>query len=286
MKKEGGIYTVPCKVNDLNLRFVFDTGASSVCISLSEAVFMFKNGYLDSSDIVGSSSSTIADGSLVENTRIILREIEVGGLKLYNVNAVVMHNLEAPLLLGQSAIQKLGTVQVQGDELIILNGKADRPAIKRPMGVYWYDIDIDEGLRIEIDLNSIKRENDYIVHYQKTVYIDKKLKKQEIGKILKIKNWKDYQCEIAKYVFDCRKRKVDLLGLTVYGKSGNVIGSLQPNERDWRDISPETRWDYMLSMLCKQYEIFYNGESYRMYIEDAVPFLEQYPTATSSEKLK
>ena len=45
MSKEGGVYTVPCKVNGLPLKFIFDTGASDVSISLTEAIFMLKNGY-------------------------------------------------------------------------------------------------------------------------------------------------------------------------------------------------------------------------------------------------
>jgi len=65
MKKEGGVYTIPCEVNGLKLRFIFDTGASNVCISLTEATFMLKNGYLDANDVVGNGKSQIADGSLV-----------------------------------------------------------------------------------------------------------------------------------------------------------------------------------------------------------------------------
>ena len=45
MKKEGGVSIIPCKVNGLNLNFIFDTGASDVSISLTEANFMLKNGY-------------------------------------------------------------------------------------------------------------------------------------------------------------------------------------------------------------------------------------------------
>ena len=43
MREENGVYTAPCKVNGLQLRFIFDTGASDVSISLTEAVFMIKN---------------------------------------------------------------------------------------------------------------------------------------------------------------------------------------------------------------------------------------------------
>ncbi len=121
MQKESGIYTIPCVVNGLKLRFIFDTGASNVCISISEATFMLKNGYLDKKDIVGKSKSQIADGTLVENTHIILREIEIAGMKLYNINAIVMNKINAPLLLGQSAIQKLGKIQLEGEELVIIN---------------------------------------------------------------------------------------------------------------------------------------------------------------------
>lgn len=123
MTNEGnGVYTIPCKVNGIPLKFIFDTGASDVVISLSEARFMLKNGYLNSNDIVGTSYSQIANGQITENTKIILREIEIQGLKLYDVTASVIHELSAPLLLGQSAIQKLGKIQLNGNELTIYNG--------------------------------------------------------------------------------------------------------------------------------------------------------------------
>ncbi|MEE1142140.1 MAG: retropepsin-like aspartic protease [Bacteroidales bacterium] len=120
MQKDGGVYKVPCEVNGLRMKFIFDTGASDVCISLTEAAFMLENDYITEDDIIGNSQSKIADGSIVENTRIRLKEIKIGGLVLRNVEAVVIHNFGAPLLLGQSAIQKLGTIQIVGNELTIL----------------------------------------------------------------------------------------------------------------------------------------------------------------------
>lgn len=121
MQKYGGVYTTPCLVNGLRLRFIFDTGASNVSLSLSEAIFMLKNGYLDEKDLHGSSYSQIANGNIVENTTVNLKELEIGGIKIYNVDATIIHELSAPLLLGQSAIQKLGKIQIEDDELIIMN---------------------------------------------------------------------------------------------------------------------------------------------------------------------
>ena len=123
MKETGKVFTIPGKVNGLNLNFIFDTGASDVYLSLAEAVFMVKNGYLSEKDITGTSYSQIANGDVVENTNVLLKEIEIGGIKIYNVTASISHNMNAPLLLGQSAIQKLGPIQLEGNKLIIKNGK-------------------------------------------------------------------------------------------------------------------------------------------------------------------
>lgn len=124
MTKENGVYTMPCTVNELRLRFIFDTGASNVCISLSEAIFMLKNGYMSESDLKGASYSQIASGEIIENTSVILREVIVGGIKLHDVEATIIHELSAPLLLGQSAIQRLGKLQIEGEELVITQGQS------------------------------------------------------------------------------------------------------------------------------------------------------------------
>ncbi len=123
MQKEGGVYTLPCTVNGLQLRFILDTGAAEVNMSLSEATFMLKNGYLDANDLKGSSYSQIANGTLVSNTTLILREVNIGGIILKNINASIIETMDAPLLLGQSVLQKLGPYQINGDELWILNGQ-------------------------------------------------------------------------------------------------------------------------------------------------------------------
>lgn len=121
MNKEGGIYTVPCKVNGLPLQFIFDTGASDVSISLTEAIFMLKNGYLDKEDIGEDIYFSIANGDVSKGTKINIKEVEFGGLKLYNISASIVHETSAPLLLGQSIIEKLGKIQIDGRELTILN---------------------------------------------------------------------------------------------------------------------------------------------------------------------
>ena len=81
---------------------------------------MFKNGYLSGKDITGTQKYSIANGDIAEGTTILLKVIEIADLKLYNVKASIVHELGAPLLLGQTAIGKLGKIQLDGNELIVM----------------------------------------------------------------------------------------------------------------------------------------------------------------------
>lgn len=119
MEKSGGIYKIPCEVNGLRMKFYFDTGASLVSISLKEAIFMLENDYLTPKDIIGTGKSTIADGRIVDNSIINIRELKIGSKTLRNVKASVSNSLMAPILLGQSALKMLGEYKIQGDYLIL-----------------------------------------------------------------------------------------------------------------------------------------------------------------------
>ena len=123
MKKEGGVFLLPCKINGLEMEFMLDTGASDVTISLTEAMFMFRHGYLRESDFSGVKQYSLANGNLEESDSVILREMEIGGLKLFNVKAGIIRELTAPVLLGQSALSKLGNIEIDyaNNTLIIKN---------------------------------------------------------------------------------------------------------------------------------------------------------------------
>jgi clan AA aspartic protease (TIGR02281 family) len=110
MSRDGGVYTMPCKVNGLALRFIIDTGASNVMISAVEALFMQKNGYLKKNDFMGEETYRIASGATMTGSAVIFRRLEIGDIVLRNVKASVAHPVGAPLLLGQSALRQLGTV--------------------------------------------------------------------------------------------------------------------------------------------------------------------------------
>ena len=117
--KESGVYKVKCKINGLPLHFVFDTGASDVTISMVEATFMMKNGYLTGNDVVGSQRYMDANGDVSVGTIINLRDVDFGGQSLINVRASVVRNQKAPLLLGQSVLGRLGKIEIDNGKSVI-----------------------------------------------------------------------------------------------------------------------------------------------------------------------
>lgn len=119
MTKSGGVYTIPCELNGIPMDFIYDTGASYVSISSTEAEFLYKQGLLEDSNFRGISYTQIANGDIIPNAIVILDSIKIGSLALYAVEARVIYNNQAPLLLGQSALERLGRIEWEGNKLYI-----------------------------------------------------------------------------------------------------------------------------------------------------------------------
>ena len=117
--KESGVCKVKCNINGLPLHFVFDTGASDVTVSMVEANFMMKNGYLSNKDVVGNQKYMDANGEITVGTVINLKEVDFGGMNLTNVRASVVRNQKAPLLLGQSVLSRLGKIEIDNSKNIM-----------------------------------------------------------------------------------------------------------------------------------------------------------------------
>lgn len=121
-KEMDGLKVIPVKLNGITMDMIFDSGCSEVHMSLNELQTLCKNGQFDPSDVIGVSYSTIADGSIVKNGAIRIREIEIGGedgVTIHNVEASVALNQSAPLLLGNVVFDELESVEVDNVEKVI-----------------------------------------------------------------------------------------------------------------------------------------------------------------------
>ena len=121
MEREGGVRYVWIEINGIPLKFIFDTGASSICISQVEAMLLYKQGTLTEDDFIGLENMQDATGNISEGMKINLRRVKIGNQILNNVEALVVGSDNAPLLLGQSALEQFGSIEIDNrNDIIIL----------------------------------------------------------------------------------------------------------------------------------------------------------------------
>lgn len=116
MEYANGVYYLKVEVNDIPMKFIFDTGASIISISQAEAIFLYKQGTLTDEDFMGNVSFQDANGDVSENTIARLRKVKVGNFVLHNVEASIVPNQRAPLLLGQSALKQFGKISIDNSK--------------------------------------------------------------------------------------------------------------------------------------------------------------------------
>lgn len=119
MEEENGIYKVPVLVNGSKMDFIFDTGASLISISNTEAMFLYKQGTLTEEDFIGEINFQDANGDISPGTVVRLRSLQIGDRVLQNVEASIVNNSVAPLLLGQSALAQFGKISIDYEDKTI-----------------------------------------------------------------------------------------------------------------------------------------------------------------------
>lgn len=112
MELQNGVRYVWIEINGIRLRFIFDTGASSICISPAEATVLYRQGTLQKEDILDVQYFQDATGKISEGTKVNLREVKIGDMTLEDVEALVVDNVNAPLLLGQSVLERFGSIEI------------------------------------------------------------------------------------------------------------------------------------------------------------------------------
>jgi len=120
MVEANGVRYIPMKINGQELNFVFDTGASSICISTLEAIVLVKNDLLSESDIIGQEGYIDANGGFSVGTKINLKTVQIGNKELQNVDATIIENPNAACLLGQTVLSRFGryTIDNKKNEII------------------------------------------------------------------------------------------------------------------------------------------------------------------------
>lgn len=118
--EQGGIKLLDVTINGVGLQMIFDTGCSGALISMAEARYLYEKGKITEDDFIGVTKAQIADGSIVENMVINLKEVVVGGeVVCPDVEATVSPNTNAPLLLGGEIINRFAAYSVDNENKVI-----------------------------------------------------------------------------------------------------------------------------------------------------------------------
>lgn len=116
----GNTIMLPVKINGVGLDMIFDTGASSTCITVAEARYLYSKGLLSENDILDVQSFQTADGNINVGLKVVLRKVVIGeSIHLSNVEALIVESQQAPLLLGQSVLKKFREVSVDRENKVV-----------------------------------------------------------------------------------------------------------------------------------------------------------------------
>jgi aspartyl protease family protein len=125
LKTENGLIEVPIVLNDvLKINFIFDSGASEVSLSPDVALTLIRTGTISESDWLPSQTYSFADGSTAKSKRFLIKKLVIGNQILTNIEASISKSIEAPMLIGQNVMNKLGSITIDYEnQLLIIKTK-------------------------------------------------------------------------------------------------------------------------------------------------------------------
>lgn len=117
-----GAYAVPVVINGvLTANFIIDSGSADVSIPAGVAAALIKSGTLSQSDLIGSKTYVMADGSRVPSETYRLSSLKIGDLVMHDVTVRVAAE-KSHFLLGQSFLNRLKSWSMDNNKrMLIIN---------------------------------------------------------------------------------------------------------------------------------------------------------------------
>jgi aspartyl protease family protein len=112
-RQRNGHFYVHATVNGQLVRFLVDTGATTVALTTEDADRIGHKVSPSSFEIVGEGA-----GGPVRGQRLMIDSVEIEGKRVTNVRGVVLEGL-GQSLLGQNYLSRMGSVEMTADEMII-----------------------------------------------------------------------------------------------------------------------------------------------------------------------
>jgi aspartyl protease family protein len=120
MENRNGVYYIIAYIDGVETELIFDTGASTVSLSAPEAAYLRRKGLLTDDDKRGSQNMSDATGKVTNEEVVNLKTVKLGCKELTNVKAVIVPSLNAPFLMGQTALSQFGKISIDYKNLRII----------------------------------------------------------------------------------------------------------------------------------------------------------------------
>jgi predicted aspartyl protease/antitoxin component YwqK of YwqJK toxin-antitoxin module len=121
IKNSSGLFEIPIILNGvLKINFIFDSGASEVSVSPDVALTLIRTGTISENDWLQDQTYVFADGSKAKSKRFVIRQLIIGNQTLSNIEASISNSIEAPMLIGQNVMNKLGYISIDYDKQLLI----------------------------------------------------------------------------------------------------------------------------------------------------------------------
>ena len=100
-----------CSINGLEAKMLIDEHAWYTSLSNGTFFFLYENDYIKDSDIIGTQTMKISDGSTVRAITVKLADLEIMGRHYKDQMAVVISKQVVPVLVGRGSLEGLPEVE-------------------------------------------------------------------------------------------------------------------------------------------------------------------------------
>lgn len=118
---KSGLYHITVKINQVPMKFILDSGCSTMLISKTDAKFLLKHELVHESKIGENVQTIDANENKDINRTISIDEIILDDIILNNIPCIISNVENVEPLLGQAVLSKLGqiTIDYEGNKLLI-----------------------------------------------------------------------------------------------------------------------------------------------------------------------
>ncbi|SFC05312.1 Aspartyl protease [Flagellimonas taeanensis] len=112
---QNGTFGIKVNFGDISKSFILDTGASETTISHTLERELISNGFISKQDYLPDGLYKIADGSIITQRRLLIKNLSVGQYSIKNI-VVSIGNENSPLLLGKNFLDKFKSWSINNQD--------------------------------------------------------------------------------------------------------------------------------------------------------------------------